>query len=283
MTPDTTTDVQLRTHVFTSAAREFGRHGQTFSPTTSTLVAGESESVLVDAQFIEAEVSALGDVIEQTGKKLTAIYVTHAHADHYFGLGQLTSRFPDARPVTTASVLASINATLDDQVKQWTAMFGEANAQPTVVPASLQGDVIDLEGHELRVIEVGQGDIAPSTVVHIPALDAVIAGDVAYNRIHPMLGLSGPDGWPAWIDSLDQIERLGPKTIVAGHKRPDASDDDVATILDGTRGYIRDFREAVAASDSANEVVEIMKAKYEDYGNLTTLLFSASAAFPRRG
>jgi hypothetical protein len=26
-----------------------------------------------------------------------------------------------------------------------------------------------------------------------------------------------------------------------------------------------------------------MKARYEDYGNLTTLLFSASAAFPRRG
>ena len=39
-----------------------------------------------------------GDMIEQTGKQLTAIYVTHAHADHYFGLGELTSRFPHARP-----------------------------------------------------------------------------------------------------------------------------------------------------------------------------------------
>jgi hypothetical protein len=29
-------------------------------------------------------------------------------------------------------------------------------------PSRLDGDVIVLEGHELRVIEVGQGDIAPS-------------------------------------------------------------------------------------------------------------------------
>jgi hypothetical protein len=36
----------------------------------------------------------------------------------------------------------------------------------------------------------------------------------------------------------------------------------------------------VAASSTAGEVVEIMKNKYEDYGNLTTLLFSARAAFP---
>jgi len=48
-----------------------------------------------------------------------------------------------------------------------------------------------VEGHELRVIEVGQGDIAPSAVLHIPSLDAIVAGDVAYNQIHQMLALGG--------------------------------------------------------------------------------------------
>jgi glyoxylase-like metal-dependent hydrolase (beta-lactamase superfamily II) len=155
------------------------------------------------------------------------------------------------------------------------------NAEATVLPAPLNGDVIDLEGQELRVIEVGQGDIAPSTVVHVPSIDAVIAGDVAYNRIHAMLALSGPDEWQKWIASLDQIERLGPKTIVAGHKAPGASDDDVETILDGTRDYIRDFRDAVADSTSADDVVDVMRAKYIGYAKLTTLIVSARAAFPR--
>jgi glyoxylase-like metal-dependent hydrolase (beta-lactamase superfamily II) len=180
-------------------------------------------------------------------------------------------------------VLASINATLDDQARQWRAMFGDDTAEATVLPEPLDGDVIGLEGHELRVIEIGQGDIAPSTVVHIPSIDAVIAGDVAYNRIHPMLALTGPAEWQAWIGSLDRIAGLGPRTVVAGHKRPEASDDDVAAILDGTRDYIRDFRESVATSAGAGDVVDVMQAKYEDYGNLTTLVVSARAAFPQRG
>jgi glyoxylase-like metal-dependent hydrolase (beta-lactamase superfamily II) len=281
MTTDANTDVQLQTHVFTSAARAIGGDpNRTFSPATSTLVVGDNKAVLIDAQYTESEVSALGDMIERTGKRLTSIYITHGHYDHYYGLGQLVARFPDARPVATAAVIAYINATLDDQAKQWQGFFGDDFAKASVLPAPLTADVIDLEGHELRVIEVGQGDIAPSTVVHIPSIDTVVAGDVVYNRIHLMLALSGPEEWQAWIESVNRIEGLGAKTIVAGHKRPEASDDDVTTILDGTRAYIRDFRDAVAAGSTAGEVVEIMKNKYEDYGNLTTLLFSARAAFP---
>ena len=148
-----------------------------------------------------------------------------------------------------------------------------------VIPEPLEGNVIDLEGQELRVVEVPQGDVSPSTVLHIPSIDTVIGGDVVYNRIHMMLALTGPAEWQKWIDSIDLVESLGAKTIIAGHKQPDASDQDLETILDGSRGYIRDFRDAVAASSSAQEVIEIMTAKHPDYGNLTTLAFSAGAAF----
>jgi glyoxylase-like metal-dependent hydrolase (beta-lactamase superfamily II) len=280
MTPEPNTDVQLQTHVYTSAARVIaGDPNRTFSPATSTLVTGDTEAVLIDAQYTESEVSALGDMIEQTGTRLTSIFITHGHYDHYYGLGELVARFPHARPVASAPVVADIHATVDFQAKQWQGFFGDV-AKATVLPEALQGDAIDVNGQELRVIEIGQGDIAPSTVVHIPSIDTVIAGDVVYNGIHLMLALTGPEGWEAWIESVDGIEALGAKTIVAGHKQPDASDNDLATILDGTRAYIRDYRDAVAASSRAGEVVEIMKNKYPNYGNLTTLLFSARAAFP---
>jgi glyoxylase-like metal-dependent hydrolase (beta-lactamase superfamily II) len=280
MTSDTANDIELQRHVFTSAARAFGRHGQTFSPTTSTIVVGQTEAVLIDAQFIKDEVNTLGDTIEQIGKTLTTIYITHGHADHYFGIGQLLRRFPQARAVATAPVLAYIEASHDAQVQQWQATFGDDVSAATVVPSPLDGYVIGLDDNELRVIEIGQGDIAPSTIVHIPSIDAVIAGDVVANRIHLMLALGGLDQWQAWIDSIDRIAALGAKTIVAGHKQRDASDKDVATILDGSRGYIRDFRETVNASTTPEEVVETMKAKYAEYGNVTTLMVSAKAAFP---
>jgi glyoxylase-like metal-dependent hydrolase (beta-lactamase superfamily II) len=59
----------------------------TFSPTTSTLITGATEAVLIDAQYLKDDIRDLGDLIERTGKKLTTIYVTHDHQDHYLGSG----------------------------------------------------------------------------------------------------------------------------------------------------------------------------------------------------
>ena len=51
---------------------------------------------------------------------------------------------------------------------QWEAMFGEDVSDAPVFPSPLDGDVTRLDGNELRVMEIGQGDISPSTIVHIP-------------------------------------------------------------------------------------------------------------------
>jgi glyoxylase-like metal-dependent hydrolase (beta-lactamase superfamily II) len=272
--------MSLSLQVFTSPTHEFGRRGQTFSPTTSTVVLGEREAVLVDAQYIRDDVAALGDLIEQTGRTLTAIYLTHGHADHYFGIGELLRRFPGARPLATRAVVEDIGRSHDDAVKLWHTMFGDAVATPSMLPQAMAGNVIDLEGHEIHVVEVGQGDISPSTVVHIPSIDAVIAGDVAYNQIHPMLAHCGPRECDAWIASLDRIDGLAPRTVVAGHKKPDASDD--PSIVDELRRYIRDFQDTFAASSGWEELVEALTAKYPDHGNLYTLRYSAVARFEGR-
>src|SRR2546428_10681138 len=120
----------------------------------------------------------------------------------------------------------------------------------------MEGDVIDLEGHELRIINVGQADTAPSTIVYIPSLAAVIAGDVAYNGIHQWLAQTDHAKRMQWIASVEQIEALEPRVVVAGHKRPDARDDSPNTILGDTKIYIRDFDQSLADSSSAQELVD---------------------------
>jgi hypothetical protein len=163
MTPDASTNVQLRTHVFTTPLREFGTDGKHWSPCASTLVIAATEAVLTDTGHIKSEVSALGDMIKQTGKRLTTIYITHGHLDHFLGIGQLMERFPSARPVAAAAVVADIKSSVAEQEKQWQTRFGDDVDKTAVIPEPLEGDVIDLEGHELRVIEVPQGDISQAT------------------------------------------------------------------------------------------------------------------------
>jgi glyoxylase-like metal-dependent hydrolase (beta-lactamase superfamily II) len=275
-------NAQLQADVFIGPYLKFEQGGGTFAATTSTLVSGTSDAVLIDAQHIRTDVADLAEFIARAGKKLTTIYVTHGHADHWYGAGGLLATFPNARVVATAPVVEYINQAKEVEAQQWAAMFGDRVAKPTAVPETLDGLTIELEGHELQIVEVGQGDIQPSTVVHIPDLDAVVAGDVVYNQTHAMLGLSGPGGWQRWLQSLDAIEKLSARMIVAGHRKPESSDYEANRMLDETRSYISDFAKGAQSLGSADELVQSMRSKYPDFGNRWTLHFSAQSWFSRK-
>src|ERR1700753_1632796 len=74
-----------------------------------------------------------------------------------------------------------------------------------------------------------------------------------YNQIHSMLGFSGPSGWKRWIESLDAIEKLSPRMIVAGHRQPESSDYEADRMLDETRSYISDFADGAQRLCRAGE------------------------------
>ena len=108
---------------------------------------------------------------------------------------------------------------------------------------------------------------------------AVIAGDVAYNGIHQWLASTDHEKRMQWIASVEQIEALEPKIVIASHKRPDARDDDPATILGDTKTYIRDFDRSLSESHSAQELVDKMIVRHGDLGNPYTLWTAAQGVF----
>lgn len=268
----------LRLQVFVSPTHPIGNDGLTFSPTTSTLIYGDREAILVDAQFIKSDIDELGNVIEKLGRTLTTIFITHGHADHYYGIDVLAERFPGVRVVATAKVVADIVDRGSQDVATFSAWFGDNLVVPTSIPEPLDDGGLVIEGHRLQVIDVEQADISPSSAVYVPQLEAVIAGDLAYNEIHQMLALTGPAEWKRWAASVDDIAALRPKTVVAGHKKPDASDDDGDAILAGTRDYILYFARIAETAASPEEIITAMQDRYPNHGNFTTLLVSAQAA-----
>jgi hypothetical protein len=83
------------------------------------------------------------------------------------------------------------------------------------------------------------------------------------------------DSRMAWIDTLNQIEELGPSTMIAGHRDPDAPDDDGPRTIQATRQYIRDFDLAVGSSQDGAATVAAMTEKYAHLGDPYALWLAA--------
>jgi glyoxylase-like metal-dependent hydrolase (beta-lactamase superfamily II) len=263
-------ETKLTTTVFTASPTGF--------LVNSTIVAGDKDAVLVDAQFSLADAHRLVAVLLESKKNLTTIYITHFHPDHYFGLTVIKQAFPKAKIVTTAQSLAEIKKTWKAKTKQWGPMYGQLVPTTPVMPVALAGKSITLEGQALEIRGPVQGDSPDNTYVWIPSTKTVIAGDIVFAGVHPWTAESNAESRKAWIKTLDALTALGPTTVVAGHKDPKAKDD--ATAIKQTRDYLEAFDAAVASSKTSAEVQQKVKAKYGALQLDIILTIGADAAFP---
>jgi glyoxylase-like metal-dependent hydrolase (beta-lactamase superfamily II) len=92
-----------------------GETREMWSPTSSTLIYGDRDAVLVDALLTMGEGRALADWVSASGRNLTTIYITHGHGDHYFGAPAVLERFPMARMVATESVVDRMREQVSEQ------------------------------------------------------------------------------------------------------------------------------------------------------------------------
>ena len=145
-----------------------------------------------------------------------------------------------------------------------------------MIAEELRGNVIDLEGHELVVVELGHTDTDYTTCLHVPSIGLVVAGDAAYNDVHLYLAESNAQKRQEWIAALDKIESLKPRAVVASHKRPE--NDDNPRIIEETRQYIRDFDRLAETTTTAQELYDKMLKLYPNRVNPGWALWSSARA-----
>ncbi|MFN0248213.1 MAG: MBL fold metallo-hydrolase [Kofleriaceae bacterium] len=244
---------------------------------TSTLIAGEKEAILVDAQFTLADAHRVVGAILDSKKTLTTVYVTHGHPDHYFGLEVIKQAFPKVKIVALDKPLAEIKKTSAAKLKQWGPLYGAQLSAKPVTPVVQKAATLTLEGHSIELRGPVQGDGGQNTYVWIPSTKTVIASDIVYAGVHVWTAETNAEQRKAWIKTLDDIVALGPTTVVPGHQVPTAKND--LSAIKATKDYLVAFDAAVASSKTADEVEQKMKAKYKDLQLDVILKFGAAAQF----
>ncbi|MFN8228319.1 MAG: MBL fold metallo-hydrolase [Mycobacterium sp.] len=236
-----------------------------WDPTTSTLIFGEREAVLVDALTTVAEAEALAAWIALHNRKLTTIYITHGHFDHFYGLCVLLRHFPDAQAIATPRSVELMHS----QAIPLQHFFRQC--WPGQIPASItaaesfDGDTFTLEGHELRIIEQGRTDTVHTTSVHVPSIDLVVGGDVLYNQCNMYVGGTTAESRANWIAALDRLAALKPKHAVAGHKKEGAPD--TPDTIEESKQYLTDFGRLQQSTTSDRELYDEMNKLYPHWSS----------------
>ena len=259
-------DAPLALEVFTSSP-----HGYSV---TSTLVYGERDLLLIDPQFLLSEAGQVVDRINETGRTLTTIYTTHAHPDHFLGVAAILEAFPEARYVALPEVVERMRTAWPARRNFWYPTYGDdLPGEEAILPEPLQTPVLVLEGHEMPITGEQVGlDGAGNSFVHIPALAAVVTGDIVFNS-----HLRPPADTGPLYETLARIAALEPEIVVAGHQGTDATSE--ASVLEFIPRYIDDFHAARAVSSNSQELVDRMVALYPGLAREDALQQAAEAAF----
>jgi len=254
-----------------------------WSPISSTLITGRKEAVLVDPPMTTRQAEAVLDWVVSTERELTGIYITHGHADHWLGGIPLVGRFPKAKVYATEATrrMMKIQGSPEFRATFWDHIFPAQLPTGELDVQAVGPDGFELEGTLLRPIEVGHTDTDDTTLLHVPDIGLLVAGDAVYNGVHPYLTESGGvPGITSWLAALEVAADLAPRAVVAGHKAPEASDDPVQ--IEQTRRYLEDARELMAIASDAQAFYDNMLARHPDRINPGALWGAAVTLFPTR-
>lgn len=218
----------------------------------------ERGSVLVDAPFPGRDADALSTEMSAAGAlPLGAAILTGGRPERSWGLGPLLSpatRVWGAR--STASALESTFAPERERLLRAGIPFEWLPRTPPRLTNTFSGSLnLGFEGCTLRLLEVGEAGVRPRTVVFVVETGELFAGELVWNRVHPV---TGGEDLGAWRRVLGALARLRPRVVYPGHGEPGT-----ASVLEGMSAYLGALQEAVRplASRSSLSAREVAAAR----------------------
>lgn len=227
----------------------------------SVIVMGQRDCILIDTQWTRANAHRVVAEICETGLNLKAIYCTHAHPDHYWGLGIISEAFPEAKCYGEEQTVRLYNDQYQPKLDEWTERIGETNLcrKQCARLEVLKQDYLELEGERLEILPRIMGDYKWNSAVWIPSIKTLIGSDILFNNAHPFTCEVSAEQREQWIADIEKLEKLEPEVVIPGHQKEGCLLD--RSSMEFTKAYLHTTREVLArTTDAAHFFYEMIKA-----------------------
>jgi glyoxylase-like metal-dependent hydrolase (beta-lactamase superfamily II) len=171
----------MRIHTYTAA--------ETGLLVNSYLLETDHGVVAIDTNLLNSDVAALKARLAALKKPLLAIFVTHAHPDHFNGVMELV-REREVPVYATVGVDHAIREIADAKRVQWAPVYGPEWPSETFYPsvALADGQRVDVDGLSIAAREIGQAESHADSYFTVQAggePPIAFTGDLGFNGTHP--------------------------------------------------------------------------------------------------
>jgi glyoxylase-like metal-dependent hydrolase (beta-lactamase superfamily II) len=231
---------------------------------TSHIIETANALVIVDTQFIQTFGRDFATYVENLGKPVERVILSHSHPDHWLA-GNNLSAYPF---VTTANIANEVQAAIDGGTIENLANLVGSSEVPTeaYVP---QGTIIagseTIDGVEFVFEIITQAEATEHLLVRLPEFGVVVVQDLIYNDAHFFPGVDREN----WIRSLEALRADDTYEVyLVGHGLPATRGE-----LDNAIAYLSYANEVSTTAQAGQEIADALAQQYPSYGGLLLLTF----------
>lgn len=242
---------------------------QAFADATH-IVETDNALVLFDTQFLLPNAVDFRAYADSLGKPIEAVFITHAHPDHFLG----SEAFADLPVFALAEVVDGIAANGDAEVAEKQGEFGpDLIASTYVIPEVVEPGTTEIDGVAFDLASVVDAEAEVQLVVRVPDAGAVVAGDIIYSGVHLILA-GPPDTWTAAIDDL-AADAADYPLVLPGHGN--ATD---PSVYDTNVAWLATAGELLGTATTGDEFKQGLVDAFPDLGMEAAIDFVLPIYFP---
>lgn len=224
-----------------------------FLANATHIIEGPNELVVVDGQFVVPYALQFRGYVDSLGKPINRVYLSHAHIDHYFGLG---AAFDDVDVYALPETIAFLEQSGEEIRKARAEVYGGFVPDKLVIPGhtvSAGTEVIDGVTYEHVVYNDAETDF--QLAIKLPELGVFITQDIIYSGAHIYL----TEGLDNWITILQEIGESEYEVFLPGHGMP-ADKNEIKNNIN----YLQTAQRALAEASDAEAFKATMLGAFPD-------------------